>query len=95
MANLTAEEMETHLNMSADDRSFWHIASNDVVMQRRVEKVGATLVKQRGDTKFYTLPANQVSFRNKSALTDEQRAAMSERARAHFAALATEGDVQP
>ncbi len=87
MADLTLEEMETHLNVTADDRSVWQISSNDVVMQRRVEKVGAKLVKQRGDTKFYTLPANQISFRN--PVSDEVR----EAARARFAAMRSASEV--
>ena len=85
MAELTNAERETHISMCADDRSTWTIGSDDPVMQRRFEAVGATLVKARGDWREYTLPANQISLRNKRELTDEQRAALSERARKTFA----------
>lgn len=81
MADLTLAEMETHMNLSAADRGVWEITSDDPVMQRRLESIGATLTETRGALKFYTLPANQVTLRNKRQLTDEQRAALSQRAK--------------
>lgn len=82
MAELTLVEMETHMNLSAADRGTWEITSDDPVMQRRLESIGATCTGKRGVLKFYTLPANQVTLRNKRELTDEQRAALSARAKA-------------
>ena len=84
MAELTNAERETHISMTADNRDEWQIFSDDPVMQRRFEAVGATLVKARGGAKFYTLPANQISLRNPSKLTDEQREARAEQARLRF-----------
>jgi hypothetical protein len=86
--NLTLEERETNINMTADDRSQWTISSDDPVMQRRIEAVGATLLRvgRDGTTKFYTLPANQVSFRRPQNLTVEQREGLAERMRAARAA---------
>jgi hypothetical protein len=86
MADLTLAEMETHFNMSAANRDVWEITSDDPVMQKRLEKIGATLTSKRGDLKFYTLPANQVTLRNKSTLTDEQREHLRQRAKVMFAA---------
>lgn len=82
--NLSNEERETHLNMVADDRSIWHISSDDPVMQRKLEKVGATLVSEGfgGTTKFYTLPANQVTIRRAVVMSEERKAELSKRMRA-------------
>lgn len=86
MQPLSNEERETSLNMAADDRTVWEVFSDDPVMQRKLESVGAMPVKttRDGQGKFYRLPANQLTFRKPSALTDEQRAALSMRARANF-----------
>ena len=91
MTALTNSERETHLNMTADNRGQWVIGSDDPVMQRRIEAVGATLTKQRGDWREYTLPAEQVTIRRRRELTDEQRAALSERAKA----MRKQVEVQP
>ena len=82
MTALTNSERETRLNMTADNRGVWEVASDDPVMQRRLEAVGARLTRQRGETRWYTLPAEQVTIRRKRELSDEQRAALSERAKA-------------
>lgn len=72
--------------MMAEDRSVWSIGSDDPVWQGRFEAIGAKLVSQRGEWKEYTLPANQISLRNPSKLTPEQREERAERARKTFAA---------
>ena len=84
MAELTNAERETHISMMAEDRSTWTIGTDDPVWQRRFEAVGATLTKARGEWREYMLPANQLSLRNPSKLTDEQRAARAEQARLRF-----------
>ena len=84
MADLTNAERETCISMSADDRSAWTIFSDDPVMQRRFEAVGATLTQERGGAKWYTLPANQISLRNPSKLTEEQRQERAQQARERF-----------
>lgn len=74
MPDLTLAEQETHLNMTGDDHKTWHVYSDDPVMQRKLESVGAALVRSTKDGlgKFYTLPANQISFRK--PLSEEQKA---------------------
>lgn len=84
MQPLTLEEQETHLSMSADDRSIWHVHSDDAVMQRRLEAVGATFV--RGDAfggKHYTLRADQLTLRKgKRVLSEATKAQLADRMRA-------------
>ena len=75
MADLTNAERETRISMTADDRSMWAIGTDDPVMQRRFEAVGATLVKARGEWREYTLPVNQISLRNPSKPMSEERKA--------------------
>ena len=81
--NLTNEERETHLNMVASDRTLWEISTDDPVMIARLEKVGATFVREdfSGNTRFYTLPANQVSIRRAVVMSDKQKAQLAERMR--------------
>lgn len=76
--NLSLNEQETMLNLVADDRGTWHAYSDDPVMQRKLEAVGAVLIKSDGTGKHYTLRANQVSFRKgeKRELSDAQRASI-------------------
>lgn len=83
-APLTLAEMETHLNMTADNRDEWVITSDDPVMCRRFEAIGAKLTRAVGQLREYTLPANQISLRNPSKLTDAQREELAERARQRF-----------
>lgn len=76
MPKLSLEEMETHFNIVAADRGTVHIYSDDPVLQRRIEAVGATLVREEPDRcgKHYTLPANQLSLRMPpKPATEEQR----------------------
>lgn len=86
MADLTNAEREVHISMCADDRSAWTIGTDDGYWQRRFEAIGATLTRVRGEWREYTLPANQISLRNPSKLTEEQREELSRRARERFAA---------
>ena len=82
MVALTLQEQETHLSMTADDRSVWAIYSDDQVMQRRLESIGATLVKNEGAGKHYTLPANQVTLRKpKKPMPEARKAQLAERMR--------------
>lgn len=85
MLELSNEERETHLNMTADNRNQWHVYSDDPIMQRRLESVGATLVRVAADGlgKEYTLPANQISFRNPpKPLSDARKAQLADQLRA-------------
>jgi hypothetical protein len=58
-----ATEGETHLNMTADDRQHWQVASNDPVLQARLERIGAVTLSVAGATRFYRLRADQVLLR--------------------------------
>jgi len=60
---LTNEERETCLNMVATDRNTWEVFSDDPVMQGRLERIGAELVRSEGPSKFYRLDARQVLLR--------------------------------
>jgi thiazole synthase ThiGH ThiG subunit len=83
--NLTLEEMETALTMCADDRGTWQVFSDDPVMQRRLEAIGATLVRpaNNGIGKFYTLRADQVLIRTgKRKMSEAQKAQLGDRLRA-------------
>lgn len=74
---LAPSEKETHLSMTADDRSVWHIYSDDEVMQRKLEAAGAMVVLDDGLGKHYELPASRVTFRKpRKPLTEEQKAQM-------------------
>jgi len=87
MADLTNVERETYLSMNADDRSTWAIFSDDPVMQRRFEAIGATLIETRGGAKWYTLPANQISLRNPpKPMSEERRAELATQLRSRVAA---------
>jgi hypothetical protein len=89
MAELTNAERETHMNLVAENRDLWEVTTDDPVMVRRFKAIGATFVRKQGELHYFTLPANQVTLRNKRHLSDDQRAALSERARAMRQAQAT------
>lgn len=63
--NLTLQEQETHLNLTAEDRGTWHVYSDDPIMQRRLESIGAEITKIMADgvDKEYALRADQVLLR--------------------------------
>ena len=87
MVDLTNAERETCISMTADNRDTWHIFSDDPVMQRRFESIGATLTKERGGSKWYTLPANQISLRNPpKPMSEERRAELAMQLRSRAAA---------
>lgn len=72
---LTLAEMETHLNMTADNRNEWVITSDDPVMCRRFEAIGAKFIRAVGQLREYTIPANQISLRNPPKPMSEERKA--------------------
>lgn len=79
--NLALEERETHLSMTADDRSLWAVYTDDPVMARKLERAGAKLVKrEKTGGRHYTIPASQVSFRKpRPAMTEAQKAEAAKR----------------
>lgn len=73
MATLTNEERETHLNMTADDRSAWKVFSDDPVMIARLDKI-STAYKSTANGRWYRLTAGQVTLKKERAeLSDEER----------------------
>lgn len=83
--NLTQQEQETILSMSAFDRNFWHVYSDDPVMQRRLEGIGAKIVRVASDGigKHYQLRADQVLLRKgKRELSEDTKAQLGDRLRA-------------
>ena len=61
---LTNAERETHFNMVAEDRTTWYVFTDDPVWIRKMDKCpGATLIRETGEGKEYTLPANWLGVR--------------------------------
>ncbi len=85
MVTPALDEQESNFTIEATDRKCLSVFSNDVVMQRRIERLGIVAHRSDGYGKFYTVDLNQFSFgiRRKRQMSDEQRQAISER----FAAL--------
>lgn len=79
---LSQEERETHINIAADG-SEWEIYTSIPSMMNKMEKVGATFVKDFSFGKIYRLDMNQVSIRQKQ--TAEQKAVKSANAKRNFA----------
>ena len=68
--------------MVADDRASWHVASNDPIMQGRLQRIGAELVRTVGETRFYRLRADQVLLRKgKRQMSEQERTERAERLR--------------
>jgi len=86
--DMTLDERETHLNLGAGDRQDgkdWEVVTDDVVMIRKFASLGidGKELSAGGAWKFM-IPQNQITFRKKRVLTDEQRAELSRRARENF-----------
>jgi hypothetical protein len=80
MSNLTTEEKETVISIDASDRSICYVYSSDPVYQRKLEKIGATVISENDWGKRYELPANQVILsKARKPMTEEQRKESSER----------------
>ena len=62
MMALSKAERETHINMVADDRTQWEVFSDDEVMLRRLEAIGAECIGEVGEGRRYRLAASQVRF---------------------------------
>lgn len=93
---LTLAEMETHLNMTADNRGEWVITSDDPVMCRRFEAIGAKFIRAVGQLREYTLPANQISLRNPSKpMSEERKVELAMRLRSPDSAPTISGAVIP
>lgn len=79
------DEQETTFTIEATDRSVVYVYSNDLVFQRKLERVGCQLYRVCDDGgKFYKLPSNQLRVTMPPRqLTDEEKQVARER----FAAL--------
>jgi hypothetical protein len=87
--DLSNEERETHLNMTGDDHGTWTVFSDDPYWVRRLEKIGAELVRETGKGREYRLAANMVTIRKAPKhrkYTAEEKAAIAERLHAARAA---------
>lgn len=81
MSNLTLEEQETVFNIIANDRNKVHVFSDDPIWIARLDKISEA-VRVTGEGKEYILRIDQLVVRKgKKHMSDEQRAAMSERMR--------------
>jgi hypothetical protein len=81
MPQLSLDEQETHLNLVASNRRLWEVYSDDPVMQRKLEGIGAKLVRTEPDGlgKHYTLQANQVRLTQKpKPLSEAERVRKAE-----------------
>jgi len=86
--DMTLDERETHLNLGAGDRQDgkdWEVITDDVVMIRKFASLGidGKELSAGGAWKFM-IPQNQITFRKKRVLSEEQRAELSRRARVNF-----------
>jgi len=80
MTDRTQAEIETHLNMSAENRDAWEMATDDIVMKRRMERMGIAPTRKQGDVCFYSLTsANIVIRKGKRKVSDAQRLLAAER----------------
>ena len=92
MSTRSLSEIETHLNITAEDRNTWFVFTDDPVMQRKFEKIGAKLVRTMRDGvgKEYTLRTDQVVLRTgKRKLSDRQKAELAGRLRPRAASSHT------
>lgn len=81
MSNLTLEEQETVFNIIANDRNKVHVFSDDPIWIARLDKISEA-IRVTGEGKEYILRIDQLVVRKgKKHMSDEQRAAMSERMR--------------
>lgn len=76
-----AEEIETQFYQNAADRHSWECYTDDKVWMRRLDAIGAELVREHeGGGRSYKLRGDQVLIRKgKRAVSDEQRVAARER----------------
>ncbi len=73
--NLTTSERETILTQTADDRSTWHLFTDDPTMARRLDKLGAARLPSRPGTAEFELSADQVLIRRGKRSTSAANAA--------------------
>lgn len=85
VGDLTLEERETAVMQNASDRGKWVIYTDDPVMIAKLERLGMpAVVRADGIGREYIVDANQVSFRRKRVLSEEEKERRRERARRSF-----------
>jgi len=82
------EEQEVHFSMSADKPDTWVVYADYPKWQRKLERIGATLVKvEKSGGKHYELPAKQLSLRNpakpRKPMTSDEKAQLRTQLSAH------------
>jgi len=77
----TNAERETVFNIAGDDHKTLHVASDDPMWIRRLDKL-ASPVKVENDCKWYEFDLNNfnLTLRRKRLLTEEEKAKLRERA---------------
>jgi len=83
LSELTKEERELHINMTADNHNTFLVGTDDPYWIRRLDKI-AERTMTSGEWVEYELPANQVTLRKPRKVTEEQRKILSERAKRNF-----------
>lgn len=89
MTEYNLAETETTFNQCADDRSKWRVYSADPVMIRKMESIGAVLLRQYDDGvgRLYEIRADQLTLKKgKRQLSPESRERLAERLRTMRAA---------
>lgn len=77
---LALDEQEIHISMNASNPKLWEVYTDYPKWQRKLEKIGAKLIKDDGVGKHYTLDSTQVSVKAKrKPMSAEARAAVAER----------------
>jgi hypothetical protein len=85
ISDMSLDERETHLSLTASNREIWEVFSDDLVMMAKFERLGIEFYREeQGGGRYYRIPANQVTVRKKREMSDEQREELSRRARANF-----------
>ena len=72
---LTNAERETIISQTADDRSKWHVFTDDPIQARRLQKLGAARLPSRPGTAEFELSADQVLIRRGKRSTSPATAA--------------------
>ena len=67
-SKLQLEEMETHLNLTADNRTEWEVYSDDPMMQKKFDKI-AQPYKTVGKGKWYRIDAAFITIKAKRRTT--------------------------
>ncbi len=87
----TAEERETHISTD-DTMEYWDIYTTQRTMCTKIRKLKGVVILSEEITENgtaisgrYLLPLNQVSFRNKRAIDENERKKRSDTAKKNFA----------